>query len=259
MADISKITLPSGTTYDIKDAVARSQIEALTGGDAVIFIGVSSVELTDGGNETPKVDGEDKTPAAGQLFFYGTQEFIYGPDNKWHALGSLDTLGTLAYKNSASGTYNTIDSISVTTKTVVNKIADVAPIASETATYTPEGNISTPTISIVSAGATETIKNPTSETVAKTIIAVAPGVTAPDNIVTYYSVANETLSLYQLGYTTGDSITTNNVTVKTGDANYVASQPIFTGTGVHLATENIEVPDTYETSVTTGTSTITVS
>ena len=29
MADISKITLPSGTTYDIKDATARALIEEL--------------------------------------------------------------------------------------------------------------------------------------------------------------------------------------------------------------------------------------
>jgi hypothetical protein len=50
MADISRITLPSGNTYDIKDATARSQIEALVGGDAVVFIGVSSTSLTDGGN-----------------------------------------------------------------------------------------------------------------------------------------------------------------------------------------------------------------
>ena len=105
MPYISKITLPSGTSYDLKDAQARSQIQALTGGDAVIFIGVSTTELTDGGNETPTVGGESKTPAPGQLFFYGTQQFIYGTDSKWHALGSLETLGDLAYKDTASVTY----------------------------------------------------------------------------------------------------------------------------------------------------------
>lgn len=30
MADISKITLPSGSTYDIKDAVARGDIATLS-------------------------------------------------------------------------------------------------------------------------------------------------------------------------------------------------------------------------------------
>ena len=294
MADISKITLPSGTTYDIKDATARSQIEALTGGDSVIFIGVSSVELTDGGNQTPKVNGENKTPATGQLFFYGTQEFIYGPDSKWHALGSLDTLGDLAYKNTATGTYNTVNSVEVTTNTTTNKTATVSPAASGSATYTPDGSISgitwagtsttstgkftpsgsvnftnsnktatvstatinasnpktytpagsvsAPTISVATAGSTTTIKNPTSQTVAKTVVAAAPGATAPANAITYYSVSNETLSLYQLGYTTGDSITTTNITVKDGDASYSASTPTFTGTDVRLVTGNISVP-----------------
>lgn len=202
MPDISKITLPSGTTYDIKDATARSQIAALTGGDAILFVGVSSTALTDGGNETPTVNNETVTPATGQLFFYGTHEYIYGSDSKWHELGSLENLGSLAYKNSASGS------------------------------VTAAGSVAAPTISVATAGTTDTIKNPTAATVAKTVVAAAPGTTAPDNNLTYYSVSNETLSLYQLGYTTGDSITTSNVTVKTGDATYTASAPAFTGTAV---------------------------
>ena len=46
-----------------------------------------------------------------------------------------------------------------------------------------------------------------------------------------------------MGYTTGDSITTSNVTVKTGDASYSASSPAFTGTGVRLVTGNISTAD----------------
>lgn len=297
MAEISKITLPSGQTYDIKDATARSQIEALTGGDAVVFIGVSSVELTDGGNQTPKINGENKTPATGQLFFYGTQEFIYGNDNKWHALGSLESLGSLAYKNSAIGTYKRVTGVTVTTNATTNKTATVAPATSGEATYTPDGTISfsntnktatvspaasgtvtytpagtvatsnqtfavtgsavpqggtanytpngsvgTPTISLKTAGSTTKIKNPTSVTVAKTVVAAAPGTAAPANAITYYSVSDETLSLYQLGYTTGASITTSDVTVKTGDAAYQSSQPSFTGTGTMLTTATIKEP-----------------
>jgi hypothetical protein len=36
-----------------------------------------------------------------------------------------------------------------------------------------------------------------------------------------------------------------NVTVKTGDATYTASEPTFSGTGVRLVTGNIAVPSTY--------------
>lgn len=281
MADISKIVLPSGSEYNIKDAEARSQIAALTGGDAVVFVGVSSVELTDGGTQTPKINGENKIPAAGQLFFYGTQEFIWGPDSKWHALGSLDSLGDLAYKDSATGTYKpegTISiptftgsnstftgafepagSVTVSTKTTSNKTATVSAAASGTTTYTPGGDVSAPTISVKTAGATQTIKNPTSVTVAKTVVAAAPGATAPANNLTYYSVTDETLSLYQLGYTTGASITTANVDVKTDDAVYEASAPVFTGTAVRLVTGNIPVPATYDASFTGTSDTVSVS
>lgn len=339
---ISQITLPSGTTYQLKDAWARDQISALTGGSAVVFVGVSTTPLTDGGTQKPTIDGNQLTPTTGQLFFYGTQEFIYGTDGKWHALGSLDSLGALAYKDSASTTYKpagtvskptftgssssvsitattnengnyqpagTVSkptftgssstftgsftpsgSVSVSTKTTSNKTATVSPAGSGTvtytpagtvgtptfngtsfdstgkftpaggisftnsnttatvstttgtATYTPAGTVGTPTISVKTAGSTTTIKNPTSVTVAKTVVAAAPGATAPSNAITYYAVADETLSLYQLGYTTGASITTSNVTVKNGDAAYQSTQPSFTGTGVRLVTGNISVP-----------------
>lgn len=204
MASISKIQMPSGTTYDIKDAEARRILETLAGGSAVVFIGVSTTELTDGGSEIPTISGQQKTPAAGQLFFYGTNEFIWGNDNKWHALGSLSALGTLAYQDSAYGS------------------------------YTPAGTVSAPTIGVKTAGATTTISNPTAVTVAKTVVAAAPDATAPDNAITYYSVANETLSLYQIGYTTGNSITTDSVTVKTGDAEYQAGTPTFNGTAATI-------------------------
>ena len=95
--------------------------------------------------------------------------------------------------------------------------------------YTPTGTVGAPTISVATAGSTTTIKNPTSVTVAKTVVTADAGATAPSNPLAYASVSEETLILNQIGYTTGDSITTSNVTVKTGDASYNASAPSFTG------------------------------
>lgn len=142
---------------------------------------------------------------------------------------------------SSSATYTPAGSISLST---TNKTATVSKASSGDATYTPQGSVSAPTISVSTAGSTTTIKNPTSVTVAKTVVAAAPGATAPSNSIIYYaySTETETLSLYQLGYTTGASITTANVTVKNGDAAYTASQPTFTGTGARLVTGNIAVP-----------------
>ena len=70
----------------------------------------------------------------------------------------------------------------------------------------------------------------------------APGATAPENVITYYNVANETLSLYQIGATKTAPCSTANITVKTDDASYSSSIPTFTGTGVRLVTDNISVP-----------------
>lgn len=298
MADISKIMLPSGNTYDIKDAVARNLIESLAG--FTKFLGVTTTALTDGSTTNPvTINGEAVTADTGSIVTYGNQEFIFN-GTAWQAFGDLSALGALAYKDEAEGSYTPAGTVSqptftgtssdvdvtVTTKTGgnytpagtvskptfsgneltstgkftpagditfnnTNKTATVSS-TSGTATYTPDGSVSAPTITVTNAGATTTIKNPTSQTVAKTVASAAPGATAPANPVTYATVNNEVLSLYQLGYTTGNSITTANVTVKTGDAAYEASEPTFTGTGVRLVTGNISVPSTATFSGTEG-------
>ena len=289
MPDISKITLPSGTTYNIKDKVARDAIEAL--GNYTVYLGVTTTPLVDGVTTSPDVviAGETKTATTGCIVTYGQEEFIYN-GTTWQAFGDLGSLGDLAYKDdastsytpggsvsstftgsssnvtvtataNASGNYQPSGSISGTTFTGAsmtstgsftpegsvsltnsNTTATVTTAASGTTTYQPSGSVTAPTISVKTAGGTTTVKNPTKVTVAKTVVAAAPGATAPSNNLTYYSVSNETLSLYQLGYTTGDSITTSDVTVKTSDAAYEATTPSFTGTAVRLVTGNISVP-----------------
>lgn len=298
MADISKITLPSGNTYDIKDATARNLIQNLAG--FTKFLGVTTTALVDGATTNPVViNGDSVTADTGSIVTYGSQEFIFN-GTAWQAFGDLSALGDLAYKDTASGSYTPAgtvsqptftggaDSVTITVQTDANgnytpagtvsqptftgtsltstgtftpagsvsltntnKTATVSTTTG-TATYTPGGSVSAPTISVATAGSTTTVKNPTSQTVAKTVTSAAPGATAPANAVTYAAVSNEVLSLYQLGYTTGDSITTSNVTVKTGDAAYEASTPSFTGTGVRLVTGNISVPSSASFSGTEG-------
>lgn len=283
MADISKIKLPSGSVYEIKDAVAR---QTLAG--AIKVKGTTTTALTDEGTTNPiTISGESYTAVANDAVFYNKKEYVFD-GTKWHEFGDMSGLGALAVKDSVStsytpagsvskptftgsemtstGNYTPAGSVTVSTNATTNKTATVAPASSGTATYTPAGSVTftkakstvtpaasgdatytpagsvaAPTISVKTAGATTTVKNPTKVTVAKTVVAAAPGATAPANALTYYDVNGETLSLYQLGYTTGDSITTANVTVKTGDAAYSASAPAFTGTGVRLETDS-EVP-----------------
>lgn len=318
MADISKITLPSGTTYDIKDSTARSDISTLnssaiktvkvngtalpvtsnavdvqvpevtdtydaSSSDAMSGIAVASAiaaaevgsaafqGIVNSGSAISGLDNYSK----GWYWVVGTAgtyvgqacekgDFIFCIRNKSgsylasdfsvvQANIDLSIFGELAYKDSATGTFTPAGNVALTNST---QAATVSAAASGSATYTPAGSVSAPTISVSTAGATASINNPSSVTVAKTVTAAAPGATAPDNNITYYSVSNETLSLYQLGYTTGDSITTSNVTVKTGDAAYSASAPTFTGTGARLVTEDISIPTSANFTGTSGNVTV---
>ena len=71
---ISQITLPTGNTYDIKDAQARADIEtlreAVSGG--VSFLGITTTAITDGATTSPiAIDGANVTPINGALVMYG--------------------------------------------------------------------------------------------------------------------------------------------------------------------------------------------
>ena len=238
MADLSKITLPSGNIYDIKDAVAREAIGDLS--KFTEYLGVTTTALTDGATTNPiTINGESVTAKKGNIAMYGNAEFIFS-GTAWQEFGDLSALGDMAFADTATGSYTPAGSVSLNNG---NVNTTVSKAVSGDATYTPEGSVSAPTVSVKTPGGTSTIHNPTKETVATAVVAAAPGQTAPSNPVIYYSVANETLSLYQIGYSTGDSITTSDVTVKTGDAEYEASAPAFTGTGARLVTGNISVPN----------------
>ena len=179
MPDISKITLPSGTTYDIKDAVAR---QGIAGG--IQFRGFTSTTITDGSTTTQYVvDGETKTAANGDMVISGNKEFVFSTeDNKWHELGDTTDLGDLAYKDTASGS------------------------------VTPTGTVSTPTISVSTAGATTTVNSITA-------VGTLPAWTA--------TVSNENLTI---SWDTGTLPTKGaDTTVKTGDATYTSTQPTFSG------------------------------
>ena len=82
MADISQITLPSGSTYNIKDSTARQQITELTGAvsGAIHYRGVTTTVLTDGAaggtNGAVTIDNKSYTPSAGDVVIYGNSEFI---------------------------------------------------------------------------------------------------------------------------------------------------------------------------------------
>lgn len=288
MADISKIELPSGTTYDIKDATARTLIENLT--SATRFLGISLTALSDG-STTTRIEIEEAgtyTAEAGDIAIYGASEFIFD-GSSWHLFGDLSNLGSLAYKNSASGTYTPAGTVSqpsftgtakyisasvgTATKSMTGDFTPSGTVSQPTFTgtkiyahhtfsgssttstgsFTPSGSVGAPTISVKTAGSTTTIKNPTSKTVVTDMSVSAPSSTTASGELVYCSVSGETLSLQKFVETTGASISTSNVTVKNGDAEYKATAPSFTGTAGTVSvtgTPSGSVSTTYNTTST---------
>lgn len=241
MADLSKITLPSGTTYDIKDATAREMIEGLSG--YTKYLGVTTTAISDGDTTNPiTINGESVTAVNGDIANYQSKEFIFN-GTAWQEFGDLSGLGDLAFKDTASGsgtvavpkTFTTTitpaaKDVSVTGTTsgsvsLTKSNVTVSKANSGTATYTPQGSnasssvsgscsvtpsgsVSAPTISVKTAGATTPVT----------------GITSVGSMPTY-TVNNETLTI------TGGATPTAAAAVdcKTGDAAYEATAPTFTG------------------------------
>ena len=143
MADISKITLPNGTTYDIKDATARAQIAELE--QFTDFLGTTTTELTDGATTNPiTIDGESVTAKKGNIVLYGNKEFIFS-GAKWSAFGDLSALGTLAYKNSVSVTTKATGTVSKPTFTGSSSSVTITATNNTSGNYQPSGTVSKPT------------------------------------------------------------------------------------------------------------------
>ncbi len=258
---ISTITLPSGQTYDIKDAEARQMISDLNNYTA--FLGVTTTNLSDNATTNPiTIDGQSVTATNGNIVTYGNKEFIFN-GTKWQEFGDLSGLKALAFKDQVSASYTPAGSINITaTGTKINTSSTFTGTKiyahntfsgnelTSTGSYTPAGTVGAPTISVATAGDVANIKNPTSQTVVKTVGTLAPTSAQVVNDVVYCSITGENLSFNHINYTTGASITTSTVEVKTGDASYTASAPSFTGTAATISvkgTPSGTVSTTYNT------------
>lgn len=234
MAEISKITLPSGTTYDIKDATARANISALSG--ALTFLGTTTTALTDGAATSPvTIGGSSVTPKAGNVVIYGSSEFVWSAaESKWREFGSTGSLKALAFKDSASGSYTPAGSVGQPTftgtkATISSSFTPAGSVAiskgTGTANYTPEGSVSAPSVSVTMN--TASVKPFGSA-------GTLPSCTLPSMSAT---VSGETLTLgWSAGSFSAGTLPSAGtaVTVATSVKSATASQPTFTGTGAEL-------------------------
>lgn len=263
--ELYQITLPSGVTYDLKDAQARSDIAdiraAMAGG--VNFIGVTSTELTDGATTaTISINSKDHAAVKGDLVVNGSKEFLYD-GSKWIEVGDITAFKALAYKDSASGSYTPAGTVSQPTfsgeeMTASGKFTPAGSVAisvgSGDANYTPAGSVSQPTFSgaemtatasyTPAGGVTVSVGSGTANytpagSVSKPDITVTPTTDSVYSITDVgtlpslsMTVANENLTI---AFSEGTLPTKGAAqTVMTGASAALASAPAFTGTGVDL-------------------------
>lgn len=129
---ISQFTMPDGNIVELKDKVAR---EAVIGGTH--FLGVTTTVIEDGSSTQTITIGEQSVTAAnGDIVVYGNKEFIWAAaDSKWHEMGDVSMLGSLAYQNSASGNYTPAGAVTAT-------------FSGTAIDYTPEGTVSKPNVTV---------------------------------------------------------------------------------------------------------------
>lgn len=130
MSDISKIKVGS-TSYDIKDADARSRIAALESYSD--FLGVTTTQLVDGVTTSPviTINGDSVTAKKGNIAIYGSAEFIYD-GTVWQEFGDLSALqnllGDLAYEDTAEGSFTPAGTVSSPSISVTPTTANVTGV-----------------------------------------------------------------------------------------------------------------------------------
>ena len=186
MAEISKITLPSGSTYDIKDETARNLISELT--SSTSYLGVTTTAITDGATTSPVTIGDQSvTPKSGDIVGYGNSEFIWsGVENKWREFGSTGSLKALAFKDSASGSFTPAGTVAAPTVTVTPNTASIKPFGSAGSLPSFSATVADETLTLAfSAGALPSAGNAvTAVTGIKSATATAPKFTGTAGNVT---------------------------------------------------------------------------
>lgn len=252
MADISQITLPSGSTYNIKDATARELIASIetsiTG--AMSYVGVTTTALSDGATTNPiTINGNSHTAKAGDVAIYGDKEFVFN-GTVWNEFGDMGSLKALAFKDSASGTYTPAGSVSQPTFTGTPGDIDISA--------TPTGTVSQPTFSGTQATITVSGTPTGSVTISKAATGTAnytpegtvsqptftgtsfssSGTYTPEGSVTISTAPTGTANYTPAGSVSTPTITVTPSTTTVNSITDVGSLPTWTGT---VANENLTI------------------
>lgn len=245
MADISKITLPSGNTYDIKDAVAR---QAIAGGMSKIIAwnGISTpvvanipagvVVTYNGTNYTGTLAASDADVTGFYFVYSSTQEEshdIYdeytvvgsGSSKAWEKIGDtqldLSDLGNLAYKDTVALSKGSGDVVLGEATTFTNSSSAVSFSGGTTDKVLGSGATFTTTVT------------PSTTNIKATASGTAVGVTGTDTFVKSYSGVTSKLATTTVPNVTGNTdVTIPNVT----SAGSASTWGFAMGTGVDAET-----------------------
>lgn len=271
--DLSRVTLPTGSVYNLKDQAARDLISELEKKGK--YLGKTTTDISDGSTSNPisvEKDGvvEQVTAIEGDWAIYdkydgltklGTIESIWN-GTTWQEFGDLSDMGSLAYKDSASGTYTPAGSVSTPSFTGTQATIQVSG--------TPSGTVSTPTFTgdeaTVNVSGTAQAQvftgSPVDYTPAgtnsggnvtltyETINSIESVGTLPSATMPTFTVENETLII------TAGSFNAGTLPVKGADT-VVASgidtitQPTFTGTLAQITAEGSNATSNVSASGTT--------
>jgi hypothetical protein len=155
---ISQVTLPNGTTYDIKDGWSRTEIahikELIEAG--MHYIGSiadgAANQIEDGSTKNPvtiKGSGsttKSVTAISGDIVTQGADEFIFD-GTAWHEFGDLSELGTMAFVDTASGPFTPAGTVSKPTFTGSQSTVTITATDNTSGNYQPKGTVSQPTFS----------------------------------------------------------------------------------------------------------------
>lgn len=173
MADISKVKLPNGNEYNLKDAAARLDIEKLQdfASSGVTYGGVTTTALTDGSTVSSVTikngDSESTLDATkGLMVSYNNIMYAYN-GSQWDQLGAASPLKELAYKSSVTG--------ETTPSGTVSKPSFTGTKATISVSGTPSGTITAP--SFTGTKATLSVSGTPSGSVAVKTADVANGET----------------------------------------------------------------------------------
>lgn len=261
MPEISRVTLPSGNQYQLKDLTARELIAELQRN--AVFLGVTTTQLTEGETDPDiTIDGETVTARTGDWTITSDEkkEFIYN-GTFWQEFGDMSDLGSLAYKDTASGTYTPQGTISRPTLTGTQ--------ATITVTGTPAGTINEQsftgdeaTVNVSGTAQAQVFTGSPVDytpagtnsggdvTLSKTNIQSITSVgTLPSAVMPTFTVSEETLIIGASSWDAGTLPTREQVSVAV-DVDTI-TQPTFSGTAAQITAEGTNAASTVSASGTT--------